>query len=183
MNKTIVVNLFGGPSIGKSTTAAGVFALLKLHGVECEIVPEFAKDLVWEERFKTFENQHYIFGKQYHRLWRLRNKVNVVVTDCPLLLSVIYGLRYKSISEKFIDNVIDTINTFDNYNILLTRVKKYNQNGRNETEEEAKEVDLEIRQALVKYRMPWMEIPGNYEAINEITKKFLEQEQVFKIVS
>ena len=47
----LCVNLFGGPGIGKSTTAAGVFNLLKLHGIETELITEFAKDLVWEERY------------------------------------------------------------------------------------------------------------------------------------
>ncbi len=55
-----VVNLFGGPSAGKSTTAAGVFALLKLHDLRSELVTEFAKDLTWEKREKTLNNQYYI---------------------------------------------------------------------------------------------------------------------------
>jgi len=63
MSNTLIVNLFGGPSSGKTTMAAGLFCLLKMHGIDCELVTEFAKDLVWEERFKTLKNQQYIFGK------------------------------------------------------------------------------------------------------------------------
>ena len=47
----IVINLFAGPGVGKSTTAARVFAELKLKGVNCEMALEFAKDKVWEESF------------------------------------------------------------------------------------------------------------------------------------
>ncbi len=45
---TLVVNLLGGPGSGKSTTAADVFARLKWQDINCELVTEFAKDLVWE---------------------------------------------------------------------------------------------------------------------------------------
>lgn len=66
----LVVNLFGGPGSGKSTCAAGVFTLLKLSGVNAELVTEYAKDLTWEKRHVTLANQHYIFGKQLQRLKR-----------------------------------------------------------------------------------------------------------------
>jgi ABC-type glutathione transport system ATPase component len=57
MSETIMVNIYGGPGCGKSTTAAGVFTLLKIHKIDCELVTEFAKDLTWENRHKTLENQ------------------------------------------------------------------------------------------------------------------------------
>lgn len=178
---TLVVNIFGGPGVGKSTTAAGVFSLLKLHDVECELITEFAKDLVWEERYKTFKNQHYLFGKQYHRLWRVANKVDVAVTDCPLMLSSIYGERYGTVGSHFSDSVVEVVKIYNNLNILLTRTKKYNPNGRNETEDEAKEVDDSVRSILEDYNMPWVEVPGNFEGINLIVKRILKNNQKFKI--
>ena len=71
----------------KSTTAAGIFSLLKQHGVNAEYVPEFAKSL----RHDTLGNQPYILGKQYHKLMRLYTKVDVIVTDAPLLNSIVYN--------------------------------------------------------------------------------------------
>ena len=73
--KKLVINIFGGPGCGKSTTATGVFSLLKLHGVNAEFVSEFAKDLTWEERYKTLKNQNYVSAKQHHRQWRLSDDV------------------------------------------------------------------------------------------------------------
>lgn len=45
-----VINLFGGPGIGKSTLAAGLFEHMKIAGFNVELVNEYAKDMVWEQR-------------------------------------------------------------------------------------------------------------------------------------
>ena len=83
----LVVNLFGAPGAGKSTGAAYIFSRLKLAGINAELVTEFAKDKVWEESKAVFQNQAYIFGKQYFRISRVQDKVDVVITDSPILLS------------------------------------------------------------------------------------------------
>lgn len=48
LRKCTVINLFGGPSAGKSTLAAGVFYNLKCMGINCELITEYPKDKVWE---------------------------------------------------------------------------------------------------------------------------------------
>ena len=87
----LIVNLYGAPGAGKSTGAAYIFSRLKMAGVNAELVTEFAKDKVWEESKAVFENQAYIFGKQYFRISRLEGKVDAIVTDSPLILSCYYG--------------------------------------------------------------------------------------------
>ena len=181
MKDTTIINLFGGPGVGKSTTMAGVFTLLKLHDVECEIVLEYAKDLVWEERQRTFKDQQYLFSKQNHRLWRVNGKVDFVITDCPLMLSPVYGERYGTTSQLFADHVAETVRSYLNFNILLTRTKAYNSNGRNENEDEAKDVDALVRKYLNRYDMNFREVPGNFEGINKITRMILPKKQRFSI--
>ena len=50
--------VFGGPGCGKSTLMARIFAELKTRGYDCEMVTEFAKDLVWEKRDETFKDEY-----------------------------------------------------------------------------------------------------------------------------
>ena len=52
----IVCNLFGSPGTGKSTLAAYVFAKLKMLGINCELVTEFAKDKTWENNKTALAN-------------------------------------------------------------------------------------------------------------------------------
>lgn len=167
--KSLVVNFFAGPGAGKSTTAAGLFTLLKLHDVEAEYVPEFAKDLVWEERFKTFDNQFYIFGKQQHRLWRVSDQVNVALVDSPLILSNIYGEIYQrtDTGESFYKYVLDEFNRYRNLNIFIERVKDYKNYGRNEDEEKAREIDNFIKNYLKTHGIPYFSIYGNWKGIND----------------
>ena len=134
--KTVIVNLFGAPGAGKSTGAAYIFALLKMRGVDAELVTEFAKDKLWEGDKAVFENQAYIFGKQSFKLSRCANKVDVIVTDSPLPLSIQYN-QTVNLGDNFNKYVLDVFNSYDNLNYYLTRVKEYNPNGRFQTEEES----------------------------------------------
>jgi len=171
MNTPIVINLFGGPSVGKSTTAAGVFALLKLHSLNTELVTEFAKDLVWEERSYTFKNQYYLFGKQHHRLWRVSDKVDIIVMDSPIFLSVIY--RQELFSKTFEKMVVEEFNSYNNMNFVLNRAKSYSNTGRNQNEQEAKKLDKEIIKSLDKHNINYFIVNGDVFAINRITESIL----------
>ena len=87
----LLINLYGAPGTGKSTGAAYIYSKLKLAEINCELVTEFAKDMVWDENKKAIYNQAYVFGNQYYRISRLENEVDVVITDSPTLLSIIYN--------------------------------------------------------------------------------------------
>lgn len=152
--KTLVVNLYGGPGTGKSTTAAGTFSFLKQDGINSELVMEFAKDKVWEESYKTLDNQIYVFGKQFHRIYRLLGKVDVVITDSPILLSLYYGKD--NTPQSFKDLVIDTFKELNTFDVFLNRKKKYNPKGRLQTEEKARDIDVELKNLLDNV------IPNNY---------------------
>ena len=144
----IVINLFAGPGSGKSTTCAGVFAKLKLAGINCEMALEYAKDKVWENSHEVLDDQIYVFGKQLHRIFRLKDKVEVVITDSPLLLSILYD---KSENPFLRDLVLDQFNKFENRNYFIHRNTIYNPKGRLQTEDEAKEIDKVLINLLGKF--------------------------------
>lgn len=158
-----VINLFGQPSAGKSTTAAGLFHLMKLQGVNCELVTEYAKDMVWREmNAKAFSDQLYITAKQHHRLYRCQGKVDYLITDSPLLLSLAY------IPENYFENfkplVLEIFNSFDNFNVLIKRVKPYNPIGRNQDEAGSDAVGRTIESYLDVYCPGYVSVNGDESA-------------------
>lgn len=175
-SKTIIVNLYAGPGTGKSTAMAGIFSRLKLKGINCEMAPEFAKEKVWEESFKVLNNQIYVFGKQLHTVHRLLDKVDVVITDSPLLLSLIYG--HKEIPE-FKNFVLAVYNQFNNINYFLNRIKEFNPAGRMQNHEEAKELDQKIldmfRENGVEYKQHLSCEDTMDFIVDEIIEKLKEQ--------
>ncbi len=163
--KTLHINLYAGPGSGKSTTAAAVFAKLKWNKIECELISEYAKQQVWQESFKTLDNQIYLFAKQHNKHVILENKVDVVITDSPLPMGCVYDNgRTKYLKEM----TLNEYNKFNNLNIFLIRCKEYNPNGRMQTEVEAIEKDEEIAQFLFDNNIPYISIPGEEESIDKI---------------
>lgn len=156
-----VINLFGGPGSGKSTTAAGLFHLMKLNEMNVELVTEYAKDLTWEERYDTLANdQLYVFAKQQKRLQVLKNKVQYVVTDSPLILSLIYR-QWNYLPCNFEPLVFEVWDEYENKNYFIKRTKKYNPIGRSQTEDEAKEVDNQVKQFLTTKSIAYEILEGN----------------------
>ena len=53
VKNTIIVNLFAGPGAGKTTCAWEIASELKKRNIQAEYVPEYAKELVWDEKTGT----------------------------------------------------------------------------------------------------------------------------------
>lgn len=124
---------------------------MKWLGYDVELVSEYAKELVWEQRNETFKNELYLFAKQHHRMFRLNGKVKYIITDRPLILSVFYNKKYGDNSNTFKNLVLQEVNKFKNIDIFLNRSKPYVQKGRNQTEEESKEFTLEMFNIVKEY--------------------------------
>ena len=140
-----IINLVGGPGSGKSTAMAGVFYNLKRLGVNCEMVTEYVKDKVWEESFKTIEDQFYLTAKYYHKLWRVAQKVDIIITDSSLLAGIFYGKP----TTAFENLVYEKWNEFDNIVYFLNRDDIfYEKTGRMQDLAEAKAVDEKIKACL-----------------------------------
>lgn len=139
-----VINLAGGPGIGKSTTAAGLFSLMKQMGHKVELVTEVAKDLTYEENWRALSNQLLVTAKQEERLHRLRKHgLDFVISDSPLFL----GLAYCDDNARgWLEGTVRGIwNAYNNYTFILPRKKPYADYGRKESEQKARELDLKIK--------------------------------------
>lgn len=150
---TIVVNLLGGPCTGKSTVAAELFAELKKKGNNVELITEYAKDLVYENRDTTFKDQLYILAKQHHKMLMYSlNNVDFLITDSPIFLSYIYNSNVYS--KELIDNIIYECRcSFLNVDIFLERDKNlpYQTLGRHHSLEDSLKIDNDIKTEMQKY--------------------------------
>jgi nicotinamide riboside kinase len=146
------INLFGGPGIGKSTIASGMFSEFKRRDLSVELVTEFVKSWASQKREIKKYDQVYLFGKQQHYEYQwLVNGVKIVITDSPTLLSTIYARKY--LCEDLADTLrgLDDMyeRDFPSVNILLERGdNEYKEDQRYQTYEEAVELDNIIKSEL-----------------------------------
>jgi hypothetical protein len=137
----IVVNLVSAPCAGKSTLASKIFYKLKTLGYSVELIGEFAKELYYEDS-KMIEDQIHVFSEQLRRQRRVKGKVDILITDSPLLLSIIYN---KEPNPFFKDMIAWEFKSFDNLVYFLERGDiPYIQAGRFQNEAEARELDTRL---------------------------------------
>lgn len=172
-NNTLVVSFFGGPGCSKSTFATGLFSELKWKGVNTELSMEYIKGKIYDEHKYMFSQQIYVFAKQHYSINKLLGKVDVVVTDSPYLLQCAYDKTDNKELQQLIVSEYKKLNTF---NVFLCRDSStYNPIGRNETLNEAKKVDLKIRNLLFDNNIPHIYVDSRKENINMILNEVLKK--------
>ena len=166
-----VINLFGGPCTGKSTTASLLFGKMKLQGLNVALVQEYAQEAIWEQRQNLLDDQIYIFAKQQRRLSRLQGHgLDWVITDSPLPLSVVY-LKPNMLSDNFEYLVREVWEKYQNWNFLLTRNWEYNPQGRNQKlSTEADEFHKKVTDLLHNWEIPVYQLDAQH-AIEEIFQR------------
>lgn len=166
------INLFGGPGVGKTTTAAKIFTRMKDSGVKVEYIQEFAKDLTYGNDAVRLSDQLHILGEQHHRIHRLKGQVDFIAHDSPFVMGISYLQEDKHLPKDLLEELMVTMfNSYDNLNILLLRnVEKYGyqEYGRNQTLEEAIVKDEEIRCMLVDNDIPFFTVQAGDESIEKI---------------
>lgn len=146
----LLVNLYGGPGSGKSTLAAGLFYYLKEHGHKVELVREAAKDRVYAGQYLdgSLTQQWELLVEQYERQAIYYGHVDIIITDSPLLLGMIYTEDRDDHYERGLKVFYETAPyTLD---LLVERGNRvYQTYGRQETEDEAIGLDRRIRRELL----------------------------------
>jgi nicotinamide riboside kinase len=146
---TLIVNLFGPPSAGKTTVAHGLLYKLKCAGISCEYAPEYAKELVWRGDDARLADQLGILGEQTSRLVTYVDKVGVIVTDGPLLLTSFYDNKYWPNTDSCVDDVaLAHHHRFKNLNFFIERSHAYESRGRYQTDEESFAIQDELQMFL-----------------------------------
>lgn len=146
--KPLMVNFYAGPSSGKTTAALELTAALKKAGYNVEYVSEYAKELVLENKLDLLNDQKHVTDEQYERFDRIRNSADVIVTDSPILLGLVYGEG--KVDAEYAEQIRGYYDSFDNFNMLVTRPKDatFQTEGRVHDEKQSLELDGKIKSML-----------------------------------
>jgi deoxyadenosine/deoxycytidine kinase len=179
-----VINLFGGPGIGKSSIAAGLTYKLKKKHISCDNPYEFPKLLAWDNNGEAIKDQLYVLANQHRGITKSWGKVDYLILDSPILLSLIYRNYYDSddtypqrlYGESFDKMVLDVFNQYDNINIVLERSAEgdHNEKERYQTLDMSRDLDNAIDATLVKHKIPHYRVKVGDNTLEEILKIILE---------
>lgn len=175
---TKVINIIGGPGCDKSLVTSAIILFLKLHDKTVEVIPDYAKSLVWQQNFEVLKNQYFIAQRQYEMLNLLDGQIQFLITECSLPQVLYYN-------ENYADNICDIGKTrtqilnwykqHNNVNVLVERGdRKYIHTGRFQDEEQAKGIDRGLRGILTREGLRYTALPGDVEAINAFAQTLLE---------
>jgi len=168
---TKVVNIIGGPGCDKSLFTAAIILYLSLHHKSVELIPDFAKSLVWQKDYEALKNQYHIAQQQFRMIELLDGQVQYLVTECSLPQVLYYN-------EHFPENICDVTKTrkqilewykqHNNVNLMVERdpERKYIHTGRFQDEEQAREVDRGLRALLRRDGLTYTSVKPELEAIN-----------------
>lgn len=173
---TKIVNLFGGPGIGKSSIAAGLTYKLKKKHIKCDNPYEFPKMLAWDENHSAIRDQLYVLANQHRGIVKSYGKVDYIILDSPILLSLVYRNYYRSgeypatlYGDSFDKMVLDIHNQYDTLNIVLKRSDGvHNEKERYQTLEQSIELDTAIENTLIDNSIPFLKVEVNDTTVDSI---------------
>lgn len=173
MSNPILINFISAPSIGKSTMSSLAFVRLKTDHNKAELVQEYAKQLVWGEKFDVLSNQWYVSKKQYKMLKAVYGKVDYLVTDSPLLLGGYYNRHYPDNvcdREKTEKMILEKIKEFNNIYIFLKKNNDFpfEKEGRIHTEEQSIKIEQQLKEMLDEFDVEYLEITSDVKNMDKI---------------
>jgi len=157
-----IVMFYGGPSAGKSTTAAGIYHWLKKRRVDAAIVTETAKEMVWQEQWQRIGFQSVVTGLQVDRIVSC-SKARVIITDTSPFLAGIYAPALRDEWDRIISH---EMSSFDCMHVWVDRGDRaYSTEGRMQTYEESLEKDREILDMLHRLGLPYVTTTGDKDPV------------------
>ncbi len=172
-----LINLFGGPGIGKSGIAAGLTYELKRKHISCNNPYEFPKKLAWDKNYPAIQDQLYVFANQHRGIAECYNKVDYIIIDSPVLFSTIYHSYYtkgypaENYGQSFHNMVVDLHNNYDNLNILLKSTNtEINEAERFQYLKQYIAIDERCKSKLEEHDQPYVVLKVNNNKVHEILK-------------
>ena len=176
---TILINMLGCPSSGKTSLSAKLFAQLKAMDLNAEYTSEYVKGWAWEGKKVGPFDQFYIFGKETHNQSRLFDKVDFIISDSPVMLTAFYHYFYNG-NEALNEVCHNFYNLAEEagvqvVNFFLPRKKKYIAKGRYQTQEEADALAFQLKEWLNKEGYVYEELTcSDKERINVVLETLRE---------
>jgi len=173
---TKIINLFGGPGIGKSSISAGLTYELKKNHVSCDNPYEFPKLLAWDENHSAIRDQLFVLANQHRGIVKSYGKVDYIILDSPIILSLTYKNYYKTdqypatlYGETFDKLLLEIHNQYDNVNIVLERGEGvHNNNERYQDLKQSIELDKVIEETLKLHELPYHKIKVDDDTLTNI---------------
>lgn len=181
---SLIINFFGGPGIGKSSIAAGLFSEMKKDNKSVELTYEFPKVITWEENKSAIRDQFYITANQHRNISRLYGKVDYIIVDSPIILGLLYKTRYDETpvypsmfyDETFDEFVVSLFKKYRNLNIFLERNEGYDPAGRFQDYEDAINADSELKNILIYNNIDYLSYPVHTNTSKDIYEYILRNE-------
>jgi ABC-type dipeptide/oligopeptide/nickel transport system ATPase component len=168
---TQVINIIGGPGCDKSLITSAIIVFLKLREKTIEVIPDFAKSLVWQQNFEVLKNQYFIAQRQFEMLSLLDGQVQFLITECSLPQVLYYNENYLDNIcdiEKTRKQILEWYNQCNNINVFVERGdRKYIRTGRFQDEEQARAIDRGMLELLNREELPYTVLPSDVTAVNE----------------
>lgn len=172
-----VINFFGAPGVGKTTSTMDLTSMLKKSQIDAEPSLEVVKEYIHSNSEHLLAYQNYIFAQQERQLSILKNsnEVEFAVTDAPLLLCPFYAPKEYPVFFK--ELVFEIFHSYDNLNFFIHRKHAYSHQGRIHSEKESCIVSKKLHSFLINHNIKFMEIDSTQD-LTEIFKHILNHHRV-----
>jgi len=171
--RTYVINMLSGPGSGKSTLAAELYVTMKKAKYNVEFLQEYAKKLVWQKRFEELNDQYFVSKKYYESIKAMEGHVNFIILDSSLMNGLWYNLNNPDNVSNVWKTEVYVLKRFNEFNNVMFFIQRgayaYEMEGRIQTEEEAIQIDKEIKDLTKEKGHDFIEINlDNDDCIDQI---------------
>ena len=163
----IVVNLFGAPGVDRDAGAAYVFSVLKMKGVNADLVNYRCPN-------GRGQIQTGLLGRKHESLHMAEyHEYDVVITDSPLMTCAFYN-ESPIIEPEFSTLVRTLFDSFDNLNYFVSKDQPA-PTSRMRMRDETETLSKQIKQKLSVARIPYASIRNNKEGYDRVISDVLNR--------